>query len=161
MSIDYVIPFKRQTIEKEDIDSVIENLTDKKNINNVFNFEKRFSDFSGFNYTVAVNNESSALHCAVNALGLSEGDEVIVPSLTFCASVQVITALGAKPVFCEVLTDTLCIDPDDIKHKISSKTKAIIPVHYCGIASQMDKIIEIAEKNNIVIIRIKGLWIYI
>ncbi|KKL53916.1 hypothetical protein LCGC14_2270640, partial [marine sediment metagenome] len=81
-----------------------------------------------------------------------EGDEVIVPSLTFCASIQAITALGARPVFCEINPDNLNMDISDAKNKITNKTKAIMPVHYCGQACDMDALMGIGKNYNIFII---------
>jgi dTDP-4-amino-4,6-dideoxygalactose transaminase len=118
----------------------------------VIDFENVIRDFIGAKNVIAVNSGTSALHLALESSGVSSGDEVIVPSLTFCASVQAITALGAKPIFCEVLPSTLCIDTSDILPRITSKTKAIMPIHYCGIAAQMDVLLDIGAKNNIVII---------
>jgi len=118
----------------------------------VIEFENRIREFIGAKNVIAVNSGTSALHLALEASGVSYGDEVIVPSLTFCASVQSITALGAKPVFCEVLPDSLCIDPQDIEHRITLKTKVIMPVHFCGIAARMDYILETGANNNILIV---------
>ena len=115
-------------------------------------FEIKLENYLGKGNVIAVNSGTSALHLALESIGVKQGDEVIVPSLTFCASVQVITALGAKPVFCEVNSNNLNVNIEDIKLKISSKTKAIIPVHYCGIASDMDSLMEIKNEFNIHII---------
>lgn len=149
-----MIPVSKPSIGKEELELISEVFSSNwlGQGSYVLEFEDQLKKFIGAKNVIAVNSGTSALHLALEASGISSGDEVIVPSLTFCASVQVITALGAQPVFCEVLTNSLCIDPDDIKRKISSKTKAIMPVHFCGIATQMDKIIEIAETNNIVVI---------
>jgi dTDP-4-amino-4,6-dideoxygalactose transaminase len=115
-------------------------------------FEIKVKDYLGRGIVIAVNSGTSALHLALESIGICAGDEVIVPSLTFCASVQVITALGAKPVFCDINSNNLTVNIEDIKYKISSKTKAIIAVHYCGIASEMDSLMEIKNKFGIHII---------
>ena len=88
----------------------------------VFEFENTVKEYLGAKNVVAVNTGTTALHIALDAFGITEGDEVIVPSLTFCASVQVITSLRAIPVFCEIDPDTLNIDVDDVRKKITSKT---------------------------------------
>ncbi len=98
---------------------------------------------------VAVNTGTSALHLALDALGIGEGDEVIVPSLTFCASVQAITALRAKPVFCEISPDTLHLDLADVAARITSRTRVIMPVHYCGNACDMDALIELCRGRGL------------
>lgn len=118
----------------------------------VFELENRIKEYLGVKNVVAVNSGTSALHIALDAFGITEGDEVIVPSLTFCASIQVITALGAIPVFCEVYPDTLNIDIKDVRNKITSRTKAIMPVHYCGNACDMDSLLNIGRKHSIFII---------
>lgn len=115
-------------------------------------FEKIVSEYIGAKNVIAVNSGTSALHLALEASGLSEGDEVIVPSLTFCASIQAITALGAIPVFCEVMPETLGIDPEDAISRITKKTRAIMPVHFCGISVQMDKILEIGNDHDLIIV---------
>jgi len=115
-------------------------------------FEIEVENYLEKGIVIAVNSGTSALHLALESIGICADDEVIVPSLTFCASVQVITALGAKPIFCEVNSNNLNVNIEDIKSKISLKTKAIIPVHYCGIASEMDSLLEIKKEFGIHII---------
>jgi len=118
----------------------------------VFEFENKLKDYLGAKHVLAVNTGTTALHIALDAFGIKKGDEVIVPSLTFCASIQVITALEAVPVFCEINPDNLNMDVADVKKRITNKTKAIMPVHYCGKACDMDTLMEIGNKHNIVII---------
>jgi dTDP-4-amino-4,6-dideoxygalactose transaminase len=118
----------------------------------VFEFENKLKDYLGARHVLAVNTGTTALHIALDAFGIKDGDEVIVPSLTFCASVQVITALGARPVFCEINPDNLNMDISDVKKRITTKTKAIMPVHYCGQACDMDALLEIGRNQNISII---------
>ena len=117
-----------------------------------FEFETRIRDFLGAKHVIAVNSGTTALHIALDAHGIGEGDEVIVPSLTFCASIQVVTALKAIPVFCEIEPDTLNIDIEDARKRITHKTKAIMPVHYCGNSCDMDELLKIGKENNIFII---------
>jgi perosamine synthetase len=118
----------------------------------VFEFENKLKDYLGARHVLAVNTGTTALHIALDAFGIKDGDEVIVPSLTFCASVQVITALGATPVFCEISPNNLNVDVSDIRKRITNKTKAIMPVHYCGQACDMDALMEVRSDYNIVII---------
>ena len=118
----------------------------------VFEFENKIKEYLGAKNVVGVNTGTTALHIALDAFGISEGDEVIVPSLTFCASIQVITALRAIPVFCEVDSNTLNIDIEDVRKKITPKTKAIMPVHYCGNVCEMDDLLDIGRKHSILII---------
>ena len=118
----------------------------------VFEFENKLKDYLGAKHVLAVNTGTTALHIALDAFGIKDGDEVIVPSLTFCASIQVITALGARPVFCEINPENLNIDVTDVEKKITKNTKAIMPVHYCGQACDMDALMEIGKNHNIVII---------
>jgi len=118
----------------------------------VFEFENKLKDYLGAKYVLTVSTGTTALHVALDAFGIKDGDEVIVPSLTFCASVQVITALGARPVFSEINPVNLNIDISDVKSKITDKTKAIMPVHYCGQACDMDSLLDIGRRHNIRII---------
>ena len=89
----------------------------------VFEFENKLKDYLGAKHVLAVNTGTTALHIALDAFGIKDGDEVIVPSLTFCASIQVITALGARPVFCEINPDNLNMDITDVKKRITDKNK--------------------------------------
>lgn len=101
---------------------------------------------------IATNTGTSALHLALETIGIKEGDEVILPSFTFVATAQVITECGAKPIFCDVTPETFLIDIDDVKKKITSKTKAIIPVHYAGRPCDMDELLKIKAETGIRII---------
>lgn len=115
----------------------------------VLRFEERVKDYLGARNVIAVNTGTTALHIALDALGVKKGDEVIVPSLTFVASVQAIALTGARPVFCDVEEDTLNADIDDIKKKITSRTKAVMPVHYRGFACDMDALLDITRRRNV------------
>lgn len=118
----------------------------------VFEFEDRLKEYLGAKYVLTVNTGTTALHIALDAFGIKEDDEVIVPSLTFCASLQVITAMRATPVFCEITPENLNMDISDVKERITKKTKAIMPVHYCGQSCDMDSLMEIGRQHNIAII---------
>ncbi|MDP2573129.1 DegT/DnrJ/EryC1/StrS family aminotransferase [Vibrio penaeicida] len=104
------------------------------------------------NQVATVNTGTSALHIALSAVGIQPGDEVLVPSLTYVASFQVISALGAIPVACEVLPNTLFLDPIDVKSKITSKSKVIMPVHYASSCKGIEAIYAIATEFNLRVI---------
>ena len=118
----------------------------------VFEFEEALKGYLGSKYLIAVNTGTTALHVALDACGIGIGDEVIVPSLTFCATIQAITALGATPVFCEVAPENLNMVVADVISRITPKTKAIIPVHYCGNPCDMDQLLSIGRGCRIRII---------
>ncbi|WP_405082967.1 DegT/DnrJ/EryC1/StrS family aminotransferase [Paenibacillus chitinolyticus] len=115
-------------------------------------FAKAFADFNGVPYCVPTTSGSTALMLALEALGIGEGDEVIVPSLTWIATATAVLNVNALPVFVDVEADTYCIDPQLIKSAITDKTKAIIPVHLFGSMANMDEINEIAQEHNLFVI---------
>ncbi len=118
----------------------------------VSQFEEKFSDYCGVKHGIAVSNGTVALHLALVALGIGKGDEVLVPSMTFIATANAVKYTGAKPVFLDSEPRTWNIDPDKIEEKITSKTKAIIPVHLYGHPCDMGRIKEIADKYDLKII---------
>lgn len=115
-------------------------------------FEREFAAFVGAPYAVGLNSATAALHLALIVAGVGEGDEVIVPSLTFVSTVAAVLYVRATPVFADIQPDTLCIDPQDIAKKISPRTKAVIPVHYGGHPCDMDEIESITREKGIIII---------
>ena len=115
-------------------------------------FEKAFADYCDCSYCVGVGNGLDALFLALKALGVGEGDEVIVPSNTYIATALAVTYVGATPVFAEPDIRTFNIDPSKIEEKITDKTKAIMPVHLYGQPCDMDPILTIAKKHNLYII---------
>lgn len=115
-------------------------------------FETEFAMYCGMQYSRAVINGTSALHLALLALGIKQGDEVLVPTLTFIASISPVSYCGATPVFVDCDPDTWCIDVEDLRKKITPKSKAIIPVHLYGNACQMDDIVAIAKKHDLKIV---------
>lgn len=116
------------------------------------NFEKAFAEYCGSRYCVGVGNGLDALFLALKALGVGRGDEVIVPSNTYIATALAVTYVGATPVFVEPDIRTFNIDPTKIEAAITSKTKAIMPVHLYGQACDMDSIMEIAKKYNLFVV---------
>lgn len=149
-----MIPYGRQTIEEDDIQAVIEVLksdyltTGPK----IAEFEKMVADYVGAKYAVAISNGTAALHAACFAAGIGEGDEVITTPLTFAASSNCVLYCGGTPVFADVDPKTYNIDPEDIKRKITARTKAIIAVHLAGQPCDMDAIHAIAEEHNLIVI---------
>lgn len=116
-------------------------------------FEKKFAEMTGAKNAVALSNCTVALHMALLLNDIKPGDEVICPSLTFVATVNAIRYVNATPVFADIRSmNDLTIDPDDIERKITPRTKAIMLMHYGGFACDMNRIIQIAEKNNLKVI---------
>ncbi|MBR9706174.1 DegT/DnrJ/EryC1/StrS family aminotransferase [Candidatus Pacearchaeota archaeon] len=119
---------------------------------NVEKFEEKISNFIGTKYSVVFNSGTSALHSVLLAYGISEGDEVIVPSFTFIATANAPLFVGAKSVFADIEEEKLGLDPEDVKEKITKKTKAIIPVHYGGCPSKIKELKKVAEDHNLILI---------
>jgi perosamine synthetase len=115
-------------------------------------FEEKFSELIGVKHATSVCNGTVALHLALVTLGVGKGDEVIVPSFTYIASVNTIVITGAKPIFADSLEDTWQMDPEDVKKKITPKTKAIMAVHVYGHPCEMDKLQQISKENSIFLI---------
>ena len=115
-------------------------------------FEQELKNYLGASFAIATNSGTNAMHLALDALGIGKGDEVIVPSLTFVASFQAISATGAMPIACDVLPETLLIDVEDVRKKISENTKAIMPVHYMGNPCDMDALLKLKELHGIRIV---------
>ena len=115
-------------------------------------FERDFAEYCGTKYCVGVGNGLDALMLSLKALGIGQGDEVIVPSNTYIATALAVTYTGATPVFVEPKIETFNIDPDKIEAAISKKTKAIMPVHLYGQACEMDPIMEISKKYGLKVI---------
>src|SRR6266481_7445305 len=109
-------------------------------------FEKEFASYFGIKYAITTTSGTTALHTAICALGIKKGDEVIVPDLTFISTASVVLQELANPIFVDIDPKTFCMDPIDLKSKITSKTKAIIVVHMYGNPAKMDKIMDIAKK---------------
>jgi len=115
-------------------------------------FEKRFAAYVGAKHAVAVNSCTAALHLALETIGLEAADEVIIPTMTFAATGEVVRYLGAKPVLVDVLSGDNTIDPEALSRAISPMTKAVMPVHFGGQACDMDLITEIAQSKHIHVI---------
>jgi len=149
------LPFALPDIGEEEINEVVDSLrsgwvtTGKK----TKKFEQDFINFLSFDIeAAAVNSATAGLHLALESIGVNYGDEVITTPYTFTATAEVIRYLGADPVFVDINPATLNIDTTQIEEKITSKTKAIIPVHFAGLACEMDAIIDIAKRHNLKIV---------
>lgn len=118
----------------------------------VEDFERTFASYCGVQYAVGVGNGSDALVMALKACGVKPGDEVITTAMSFSATAEAITSIGATPIFVDCTRDTFCIDPSEIEKKVTNKTKAIIPVHLYGQCANMDAINKIAEVHRLKVI---------
>src|ERR1041384_2143942 len=148
------IPFHVPQIDDDEIRSVVETLksgwltTGAK----TKQFEEGFAKYLGVRHAIAVNSCTAALHLALDAVGLEQEDEVIVPTMTFTATAEVVLYFKAKPVLVDCLPDSLNIDSVQLQRAITSKTKAIIPVHFGGQPCDMATIMDIARRHNLYVI---------
>jgi dTDP-4-amino-4,6-dideoxygalactose transaminase len=115
-------------------------------------FERDFADYTGVPHAVSMNSCTAALHLALVTMGLEPGDEVIVPSMTFAATANVVIHAGGRPVFADVDRRTMCLDPDDAAGRITSRTRAILPVHFAGRPCDMDRLVPLAEAHGLALI---------
>jgi dTDP-4-amino-4,6-dideoxygalactose transaminase len=115
-------------------------------------FEREFADYCGAKHCVAVNSGTSALHLALLAVGVGAGDEVITTPNSFIATAEVISYTGAKPVFVDIDPRTANIDPGKIAAAVTSRTRAILPVHLYGLPAEMDTILEVAAQHHLTVI---------
>ncbi len=148
------LPFHTPEIGDEEVDAVVNVLrsgwlttgtkTDQ--------FEHEFAAVVGARYAIAVNSCTAALHLALEACGLREGDEVIIPTMTFAATGEAVIYFGAKPVLVDCTDDTLNINPASIERAITPRTKAVIPVHFAGHPCEMDRILDIAKARGLCVI---------
>ena len=141
--------------DEEDVNGIVETI--KRGMfwaigPNIEKFEGLVAEYVGAKYAVAFNSGTSALHAVLLAHDIKEGDEIIVPSFTFIATANCALFVRAKPVFAEIEEKTCGLNPDDVKERISSKTKAIIPIHYGGLPCQIRKLKEIADDYNLLLI---------
>lgn len=151
---DKFLVFGSPCIGQEEIDEVIDTMrsgwlgTGPK----THQFERDFAEYLGAKHCVAVSSCTAALHLSMLAAGIGPGDEVIIPAITFCATANAVIHTGATPVFADICMPQMTLDPKDFQAKITSRTKAVIPVHLYGNAAQMDEISSIAKQNNLLVI---------
>jgi dTDP-4-amino-4,6-dideoxygalactose transaminase len=148
------IPFYIPDINGKDKNAVLKSLGSQwlTGGQRTVDFENKFADYIGVKYAVAVNSCTAALHLAMRALGIHEGDEVIVPTFTFAATANAPIFCGAKPVFADIEEETLNISPASIEKRITKKTKAIIPVHLAGQPCEMSEVLSLALKYNLYVV---------
>ena len=115
-------------------------------------FENKFAAYCGTKYALTTSNATAALHLSLVSLGIKSGDEVLIPDLTFVATANAVKYTCAKPIMVDIDKDTLCINKEDIKKSITSKTKVIIPVHLYGHPADMDEINSIAEEYGLYVV---------
>ena len=119
---------------------------------NIDKFETMLAEYIGTKYAVVFNSGTSALHAALIAYDIGQGDEVIVPSFTFIATANAALFVGAKPVFADIEEETCGLDPQDVTGKITPKTRAIIPIHYGGCPCKIEEIRDIAREHGLILI---------
>ncbi|UCB58123.1 MAG: UDP-4-amino-4,6-dideoxy-N-acetyl-beta-L-altrosamine transaminase [Thermoplasmatales archaeon] len=148
------LPYSQQWIDEEDIKAVNDALKSDWITQGpkIVEFEKLVSKFCNVKYAVAFSSGTTALHAAAYSAGILKGDEAITSPITFAASANCVLYQGGNVVFADIKKDTYNIDPIEIKKKISSKTKVLIPVDYTGQPCDIDEINDIAEKNNLIVI---------
>ncbi len=148
------IPYSRQWVDQKDINAVVKVLQSDFLTQGLMvdKFEKVVADYCGAKYAVAVSSGTAALHIACLAADIKKGDEGITSPITFAATSNAMLYCGAKPIFADIVEDTICIDPKEIEKKISKRTKVIIPVHFAGQPCDMREIYLMAKKKNITVI---------
>jgi len=153
------IPISKPFFNNEEINEVRKVLQEGNLTNSSFGGGKRvreleslLSNFVGSQYAVALNSGTSALHAALLSLGIGRGDEVLIPSFTFLATANAVFATGANPVFVDIKKSDYTIDPSDLEKKVTSRSKAVIPVHLYGHTVDMNKINEVASKHSLHVI---------
>lgn len=153
--IDWRIPLFRIYWDSEDVAMVTDAI--KRGMNwavgeNVDEFEREIAEYVRTKYALAVNSGTSALHILLLAYGIGKDDEVIVPSFTFIATANAPLFVGAKPIFADIEEITFGLDPDDVRQKITSKTKAIMPIHFAGYPCLIEGLQAVAQEYNILLI---------
>ncbi|OQY41463.1 MAG: UDP-4-amino-4-deoxy-L-arabinose--oxoglutarate aminotransferase [Desulfobacteraceae bacterium 4572_87] len=145
------LPFSRPSITEEDISAVGEVLRSGWITTgpNTAAFERDFREYVGCNHAVALGSATAGMHLLLKALGVGPGDEVITPSMTWVSTVNLIVLAGATPVFADIDRDTLMVTPETVAPCFSSRTRAVIPVHYAGAAADIRKLRQQAQKHNV------------
>ncbi len=149
-----MLPYGRHSITEDDIAAVVAVLqSDWLTAGpRVEQFEGALAETVGATHAVCFSSGTAALHAAVSAAGLGPGDEAITTSLTFCATANCLVYEGATPVFADICPDTLTLDPQLAARRVTSRTKALLPVDYAGQPAELDALMDIAERHHLVII---------
>jgi perosamine synthetase len=149
-----LLPYGRHSIDEEDIRAVVAILSSDWLTTGpkVEEFENAFANYVGARYAVSFSSGTSALHGAAFAAGIRAGDEAITTPLTFAATANAILYQGGTPVFADVRKDTLNLDPEKAAERITSRTKALLPVDFAGHPADLDQFLSLAEKNRITVI---------
>ena len=150
-SVKMAVPIARTSLSEEAIQSVLGPLRSGWLVQGpkVREFEEKWSAFTGARHSIAVTSCTTALHLSLAALGFGPGDEAIVPAFTWIATANVVEHLGGKVVFCDIDLDTFNLDVSDAASKITSRTKAILPVHLFGLSAEMDPVMSLARKHDL------------
>jgi len=158
MNIPLVDLNRQYNLHKKEIDTAISAVIEKSafigNLNNPFvkSFEADYAKFIGVDHCIACANGTDSLEILLKAMAIGHGDEVIVPAISWIATSEAVSNIGAKPVFVDIEKDYFCMDPALIQRKISSKTKAIIPVHLYGQPADMPAIMKVADEHNLIVL---------
>jgi perosamine synthetase len=148
------LPFHRASIDEAEIQAVLEVLRSGWLTSGprVKEFEAAFANYTGAAHALAVNSCTSALHLALAVAGVGEGDEVIIPTMTFAATGETVLYQRARPILVDCSPDSFHIDVREIESAITSRTRAIVPVHYAGYPCEMDVILQLAERHGLLVI---------
>jgi len=152
---DWIIPLYKIYSDDEDvklISNVIKRGRDWAIGPEIDEFEKNLKNYVGTDYCVALNSATSALHATLLAYGLGNGDEIIVPSFSFISTANSVLFVNGKPKFADIEEETFGLNPDSVSNAINSKTKAVIPMDYGGLSCKIHEILEVAKKNNLILI---------
>ena len=151
---EHAVPFHLPEIGEEEIRAVTETLRSGwlTTGQRTKQFEQEFAQAVHATYAVATNSGTAALHLALEAVGVKEGDEVILPSMTFAATAEVVSYLRAKPVLVDSEPDTLNLDPDAVRQAITPRTKVIMPVHFAGHPCAMDRLLSVATEYELKVV---------
>ncbi len=148
------IPYGKHYIDDDDINAVLNALKEDYVATGpgIDRFEQAFAEYTGAKYAVALSSGTAALHACSYAIGIQEGDEVITTPMTFVSTASSVMMCGGRPIFADIDANTYNIDPDEIEQKTTSRTKAVIPVHFTGQPCDMKKIYETARKHGLKVI---------
>ena len=148
------VPFHRASLGEEEIQAVSEVLRSGWLTMGAktFEFERQFAEYIGVKHAVAVCSGTAALHLSLEAIGLQSADEVLLPTNTFTATAEVVTYFGARPIFVDIDPSTMNMDPRDAEGRITSRTRAIIPVHFAGQPCEMTSLRDLADSHKLHVI---------